>query len=122
MVNSFLEIFPQLFAFILVIIRTACGERVLRRSADVVSLGIMVELVLLKNPVNVEFSELERTLIHAFFLSIVYFCTVLYMVELFFNKFSGEGCKLFKSDDKSLLILWQRIRLKFLHDIEVDFA
>jgi hypothetical protein len=62
----------------------------LRGSSNVVGLGIVVELVLLKNFVNVQLSELEGTLIHALLLGIVYLCRVRYMVKLFFNKLRRE--------------------------------
>ena len=62
----------------------------LRGPSDVVGLGIVVELVLLKNLVDVQLSKLESTLIHALFLRVVHLRTVRYMVKLFFNKLRRE--------------------------------
>jgi len=62
----------------------------LRGSSYVVELCIVVELVLLKNLVYMQLSELECTLIHALLLCIVNLCRVGYMIKLFFNKLRRE--------------------------------
>jgi hypothetical protein len=90
LVDSFFEIFPQLLTFVLVIVGTSSGKRMLRGSSNVVGLSIVVELVLLKNLVDVQLCKLEGTLIHALLLGIVYLCSVWYMVKLFFNKLRRE--------------------------------
>ena len=62
----------------------------LRGPSNVVGLGIVVGLVLLKNLVDVQLSKLESTLIHALFLRVVHLRAVGYMVKLFFNKLRRE--------------------------------
>ena len=85
MINGFLEILPQLFTFVLVVDGSTSSERVLRGSTNIVGLVTVLELMLLKNAVDMKLCKLEGTLIHAFLLCVIYFGTVSNMLELFFN-------------------------------------
>lgn len=104
------------------VVGATSSERVLRWSANVVNLGIVVELILLKNLVNMQLCKLESSFIHALLLSVVHGGMVRYVIKLFFNELSREWSEFFQSNDKRFLILRERRVLELLHNVEVDLA
>lgn len=66
--------------------------------------------------------ELEGSLVHAFFLCVIYFSTVTNMRKLLLNKLGREWSELFKSNNQCLLVSWERRGLELVSNIEIDLA
>ncbi len=91
-IYCFFEILPQLLCFVLVIDVGPSGEGMLRRTTDVLHLAmLMSELVLLQKTIYVQLGELEGSLVHALFLSIVDVSCVRYLEKLLFYLVDWEG-------------------------------
>lgn len=77
----------------------------------------MIELVLLKETIDVKLSKLECSLIHALFLHVVYLGCVRHLHQFLLDLLDWERSKLFNSDYQSLVILL-RLTLKLLLNVK----